>query len=262
MSEEAKVTESVGLFDDDFKVTAAPEPAKPTEQSAVIEIDLQDGSGVQRFVGNDYKEVAEKLAEAQRHATAKIRELSQQQYEPQQQQPVQYEPPPGLTVEEEWALFQQFGNNPSGTVRRYVEAQLGMSFEEVRQQLDTAAYLQSELQATRAAEEFIGKYPDYYATPGNAKKIQGYLNTKGWAPSTEAIEAAYLDLSQSGLLEKEQVREGGQQTAAPRQMASGISDSLASAGVPDSQASAVEDLYNIPLDELRARIVASQYAKR
>ena len=59
---------------------AAPVQQDDPEQEEELvyrrEIDLGDGSGVQVFEGSSYDELIDKLANAQLHATRKIKELS------------------------------------------------------------------------------------------------------------------------------------------------------------------------------------------
>src|SRR6266705_5063177 len=53
-----------------------PTPATPPPSKFVREIDLKDGSGVQKFEADSWEGLVDKLATAQENATKKIRELS------------------------------------------------------------------------------------------------------------------------------------------------------------------------------------------
>src|SRR6266568_7729436 len=95
----------------------SPEPvapvadAEPLEDEPVLyrrEIDLGDGSGTQVFEGETLEELVDKLADAQKHATRKIRDLNRQAKE------VAAPPAPKpLTPDEEYLVSQQLQSNPS-----------------------------------------------------------------------------------------------------------------------------------------------------
>jgi hypothetical protein len=162
------------------------------------EIDLGDGSGVQVFEGADWKEVAEKLATAQMHATKKIREQNKViKVEKTVEKAVEQE----LTADEEYLLSLEMQNHPGKTQKKLLEQTFGMPLAEIKATLARAKELELTQRAEAAANEFVQKHDEFYPCPKNGAKIQAYMRTHGLEPSVENLEKAFEDLSESGLLE-------------------------------------------------------------
>src|SRR6266704_5157746 len=107
-AEPAKPTEAPRDAQGRFTSPEPPAPvteAEPVEDEPVLyrrEIDLGDGSGTQVFEGETLEELVDKLADAQKHATRKIRDLNRQAKE------VAAPPAPKpLTPDEEYLVSQQ-----------------------------------------------------------------------------------------------------------------------------------------------------------
>lgn len=124
------------------------------------EIDLGDGSGVQKFEGATLDELVDKLAEAQRNATRKIREQAAQ-----------------LKANE-----------------KPVEAPKPGSAEE------RLAAIEARIAWANTASEFVGAHPDYQNTQQNAVKMERYMAAQGIPKTLEGLEQAFKELSESGLL--------------------------------------------------------------
>lgn len=124
------------------------------------EIDLGDGSGVQKFEGATLDELVEKLVEAQRHATRKIRE-------------------------QETRL--KANEKPAAPLKP-------VSAEE------RLAAIESQIAWANTAAEFVGAHPEYQNTQQNAVKMERYMAAQGIPRTFEGLEQAFKELSESGLL--------------------------------------------------------------
>jgi hypothetical protein len=188
---------------------AVAEPEAELEQDEVDEvvyrreIDLGDGSGKQVFEGATLEELVDKLANAQTHATKKIRELSQA---------VPKTKPTGRTADEEWVRSQELLNNPTDTVKKMFEELVGEPIENVKTKLERAAKMERAQASEQAAQEFVAQHADdYYAVPENAKKMYRFLDTYKLEHTVENYEKAFEELSESGLLkEKPQATRRGE----------------------------------------------------
>lgn len=221
-------------------------------------IDIGDGSGIQVFEAPTQAELIEKLATAQENASRKIRELSQKK--------VEVEQPKTRTPEEEWIRSQDLIAKPTDTYEKMFEETTGMKPSEFRTKMQRVEAFEKAQAEEQAAKDFIAKYPDFYTSPTNAKRIEKYIRTYGLdGTKAESIEQAYLDLNESGLLEvkpeqKEEVQQEVRQQSriatpepapqAKTRVSSGISArrSVAQRSAPEPTE---EDLYNMPLDKLR-----------
>lgn len=178
-----------------------PNPMTPPPEY-VREIDLQDGSGVQRFVGSTPEELIDKLTEAQRNATMKIRELSQAAPMLPPELPPTPEP---LTAEEQFLIGQQFVNDPVGAFDALFERRTGMTYEDFQKQRDYVDTIQGTVAVSSAVDQFLSVHEgkDYFPTENNRQAILGFLERTGRTPDDIAnLEFAFSQLNVSGLLER------------------------------------------------------------
>jgi len=255
--------------------TQAQQPAPAGDNAPVQqpkfrqEIDLGDGSGVQVFEADSQDALIEKLVEAQKNATVKIKELNRkiklglrpgtrpQDAQTSQQNTFQ---PRQLSAEERFLLAQKFQNDPASALDEAFAAQFGMSaaqlFAEVnstrqfRQQIEKSAREQSEAQA------FIEAYPEYTPTPNNSDAMLRYLEAHNMPVSAENLALAYEDLSSSGLLETQAPATGEARIEQPRakKASTGLSDRNQARvevqdGLPDA-----ESFRKLPAAERRAAL--------
>jgi hypothetical protein len=236
-----------------------PEPEPQPEPEPEVfrrEIDLGDGSGKQVFEGASWEELADKLANAQLHATRKIRELS---HAPKKEEPAPAPTASEMTEDERWLISQEFLTDPDKAFDKLVERRL---LPKLQPQLEKIKAIERQEQAEVASNEFVGSHPDYYATPKNGEKLVRYLNTWKMDATVENLEKAYQELNESGLLEakpevvantdaESDTRIANSDTVRPvRKVASGLSGKRsAPALVP--QGPTEEELYEMPLEKLR-----------
>jgi hypothetical protein len=223
-------------------------------------IDLGDGSGTQVFEAATPEDLIEKLAEAQVHATRKIRELSKAKETPA---PAAVE----LNPDEEFVLSQQFLQSPTKAFAELFKRTTGLTVDEFNKERVKVSKLAQEQSEFQTGREFVQTHPDYFNSDKNNTKLEKWLKTEGLPVTVENLGKAYNDLSESGLLEprpqKEDV-EPGQRVVQPRiaaptqrivgqrRAASGLSNRGGSVETPRSLEPTMDDLYNMPLDKLEA----------
>lgn len=169
------------------------EPPKAPETPApkfVREIDLKDGSGVQRFEAESWEGLVDKLAQAQEHATRKIRELGRdtRRREPEKQSSDWSELKPQVLKAED---VLQLEKNPHELFRRMYQAEFGLTPEEARQRENQRRQQEAEISAQN---EFVQKHRDYNPTPQNAEKMMRFLASQNLPVSRRNLDYAFEEL--------------------------------------------------------------------
>jgi hypothetical protein len=258
LAEEAKEPEIV----EEPKAEAAPEAdietpveAEPEQFFYKKEIDLGDGSGVQVFTGKGttaleaLEELSEKLADAQRHATKKIHELSAkvkaEDTRTEQQK-----------TDDEYVIAQRLQKEPSKAIRDVVREVIAEREESQRRSLQTQ-------------QNFVDSHPDYIADTENGARITHEVQRLGYNEFTEeSLEKAYQSLKASGLLKVKAEEAGGTTEAEatpverlaqpvaevtqPRSPKRASTVSTRSSAPPVVKTGPTEDeLYSMPLAKLR-----------
>ncbi len=247
------------------------EPAKAAEVTPAVEdepeevvyrreIDLGDGAGVQVFEGGSYDELIDKLANAQLHATRKIRELSAvKKAEAAKEE---------LTPEQEFLLAQELTSKPSKVLKSVFESMVGMPIEEFKKKQAKLEQLESNQSSEQAAVEFVNATPDYFANPRNGERMTRYLQTYKMERTTENFKKAFADLSGSGLLEAKPASNGAankqddpdtriaeaepRTVVTQRKAGSGLSSRGRSASSGQKTELTLADLEAMPMEQLEA----------
>lgn len=172
-----------------------------TPAEVKVEIDLQDGGGVQVFKAVSHEELVEKLRVAQENATRKIRQQNEQLKTLRTQATVKprYQAKT-ITPDEEFVIGQEFTTSPTKAFAKLFESQTGMTLDEFRQNQEATVEIREQNKAVRNAAEFVERHPEYVASPANAKKINAYIATHGLPNALESVEEAYESLAADGLL--------------------------------------------------------------
>lgn len=243
-------------------------PVEPTKFRR--EIDLGDGSGKQVFEADSQEGLIDKLAEAQKNATRKIREQNQRiksGLQPTKKGSGNKFTPKPLTADEEFVIGQSFATNPGAAFDKIFEAKFGAKPEEVIARIDRASQVEEILAGQQAAAQFLNEHKDDFApTPANQSRIQSYLDSHGYAYTKENFEYAFSELSASGLLESPAPATAA--VAAP--VTTPEPQKAAISGLPDrssrtpakSEVPTVEELNDLPMEEARDRIVRALYNAR
>lgn len=250
----------------------APEPetveAVPEEKPVIIvrrEVDLGDGSGVQIFKGvgetqqEAYEDFADKLAEAQRNATRKIRlqEEELRKLRETKQQTVK---------DEDYVLEQKFKENPAQAIKEAIRRDREEQQRVQREQAEAAAAAAER--GREVQQRFVDSHPEYVSNERNGNRMVKWLQTHGETEFTEQnLEKAFEDLSASGLLElkpeeadgttdgkgtePERIAQTVTETTQPRVRRS--SSTVRGGSVPVRTGLSEDELYRMPMDELAAK---------
>src|SRR5215813_2605259 len=133
----------------------------------VAVVDLEDGTNPQRFIGDSYREVAEKLLNAQMHATthirtqgARIRELEIPDAPPPR---TKLQPRP-LTADERFTVARDIGDPTRSpeAIKTVVEAELGGSLKDIREQLNSSMETEDAQLAATETRAFLEETPEFY----------------------------------------------------------------------------------------------------
>ncbi len=235
------------------KVEDKPEPKVFYAQKS---FDLGDGAGSQVFKGKGatreeaLEDLSDKLIESQRNATKRIKELKTAK-------------PEAPTKEEESLLAAEIVTNPSKVVKNI----LGIDPSDLKQVVEEAKQNRALKQRKVVADQFVASHPEFYDNERNGQRLAKAVSLHGEF-NLENLEKAYQDLSESGLLEVKGEEAGGGQDkdkqvnrtdptvdANPPQRtrkASGVSTHSKTV-VPAKTEPTEDELYSMPLDELRKR---------
>jgi hypothetical protein len=252
-------------------VKAISDPEKPDDpepEEYEYRIDLADGSGVQVFKGSSPEEVMDKLGEAQKHATIKIREQAEQlkRYSAQAEKE---------QADNEYIYGQELMTAPTTAFKKLFKETTGVDIDTFKtkwervEAFEAAQQVQAiESKKNNAATAFLAAHPEFIANKSNGAKLEKAVNLlvaeaerNQIEPDFQAfLEDAYADLSESGLLQLkadeeiiakkspvEPVKEV--QVVAHTRRASGLSQRAAA---PTRRSEPTEEeLYSMPLDKLR-----------
>ena len=194
------------------EVKAAPEIVEDEPEIFVArrEIDLGDGSGVQVFEaeGESEKEsleaLADKIAEAQRNATIKIREQAAELKE-LRARTAEPPKPKAISDDEEYVLAQELQKKPLATLRKMWKELTGYEVEDFTSTKQAADAVATAQRQQEALNTFLATHPDYEDNPANGGEKNGQLMRMKLAElrlpvTSENLSKAYSQLKQSGLL--------------------------------------------------------------
>lgn len=157
-------------------------------------IDLGDGSGTQVFEAPSMEELVDKLATAQEHATRKIRELANPKKATQESE---------LDENEEFVLSQMNINSPTKGFREQFKRNFGITIEEFKQQQTELAGELKARRDERLGRDFAQSHPEFkeFYTEKNGLRVEKWLRLEGLEFNNENVEKAFVELTESGLLE-------------------------------------------------------------
>lgn len=227
-------------------------------------IDLGDGAGVQVFKGKgDTREAAledlsDRLVDAQRNATKKIRDLNAAA----KVQPVEKT----FTPEDESLYSAELLKTPTQAFKKLFKEVTGVDVEEFKTVTAREKAFQASQERKRAGDAFVAAHPEFEDTPRNGKLINKWLTLHNDF-SSESFEKAYQDLNESGLLDVKGEEASAEQKAAEAEKqriaaeakelssqrtrkASGLSTQRKTV-VPTPAAPTEDDLYSMDLVQLR-----------
>jgi len=242
-----------------------PDPEDPEEFIFTREIDLGDGSGKQVFTGKGVskeealEDLTDKLAQAQTHATRKIKELTKSiKAQPEEKR---------YTEEEEFIISQELMSKPTEGFKKLFKETTGFDIKDFKTKLERVDAFEAAQRSERTQQDFLQTHQDFIANPDNAKKLAKQCQLNGEQEFTaEGLHKAYLELKESGLLElrTEGADADTKQTADTKerivpsqtdatQQRSRRSSTVISRGrtAPIKTEPTEDELYSMPLDKLR-----------
>src|SRR5271169_6328632 len=246
-----------------------PTQAEPAEAEGDVvyryEIDLGEGSGKQVFEGETPEALIEKLGEAQRNATIKIRELSAAKKV--EQKPVE------MADAAKWVLAQELATDPAKAFDKLLQQQTGMTAAELKALRDTVNQTAATTrEQTRNQQEydatvvFRKDHPEYVANEINGKKMVQWLKLNGLPGTVENITKAFEELSGDGLLQLGESNTQGGATNGSRivkvggythKAASGLSTKRSGGTSKATSEPTEEEAYKLPMEELEKLANAS-----
>lgn len=149
----------------------------------------------QIFEGATHQEVLDKMAEAQRNASAKIMEL-RGKIKPDAAPALQTFTAKTLTADELFKI-QQDMQDPTkmrDAQRQLIEAELGAPITEVRESLASSRELKNIEQGKIESQKFLDAHAEYYACPENQGAIQKFMEGEDGKPlawTKKNLEIAY-----------------------------------------------------------------------
>jgi len=164
-------------------------------------VDLGDGAGVQVFRGKTQQEVIDKLLEAQKNATIKIREQASDLQARKDKEAKE-------AADQDYVLQKRLQEKPKETIEKIVADRLAAE-RKAQTDAETAA-AEVIRQQSEAASSFITDHPEYIPNAKNGARLNKALElalresaARGEKVSDyrTLIEDTFKDLSESGLLE-------------------------------------------------------------
>ncbi len=153
-------------------------------------IDLGDGSGVQVFEASSLEELVDKLAEAQKNATKKIRDLSYQKKQDEQE-----------TADKDFVASQELMQHPTSAFKKLFESTVGMPIETFKTKVARIEAWEKAESDNTASTGFVKANPEYVANEANGKKLVKYLEAHNLPVTEDNLNKAFKDLKEIGLIE-------------------------------------------------------------
>ncbi len=185
----------------------AKEPVAGEPKKFVKEIDLGDGSGVQKFEADTEAELIDKLVEAQTNATKEIRKLqrAKPKVRPQRKQtmiePARPFAEPSVSTQDDLEYATQLSVNPSKVFGRLFEASTGIQLDDLRATREKVGEIASALDEEAAGREFVNTTPEYLGSAKNSKVLMGILEDEELPVTSQNLTYAYQQAMEGALLE-------------------------------------------------------------
>jgi len=197
-------------FGDDVAFPAvepAKEPAGDEPKKFVKEIDLGDGSGVQKFEADSEAELIDKLVEAQTNATKEIRKLqrAKPRVRPQKQERVVEAPrpyaEPTVSQQDDLEFATQLSVNPSRVFAKLFEASTGIKLDDLRATREKVGEIVSQIEEQAQAQVFMNDTPEFRPTKANSNALLGILEDEELPVTQQNLSYAYQQAMDGALLE-------------------------------------------------------------
>jgi hypothetical protein len=185
------------------------EPAASDEPKKFVkEIDLGDGSGVQKFEADSEAELIDKLVEAQTNATKEIRKLqrAKPRARPQKRERVveaqrPYAEPIQVSAQDDLDFATGLSVNPSKVIGRLFEASTGIKLDDLRATKEKVGEMVSQMEEQTQAQAFINSTPEFKPSKANSDALLGILEDEELPVTQQNLSYAYQQAMDGALLE-------------------------------------------------------------
>lgn len=239
-------------------------------------IDVGGDAGAEIFEAESLEELVDKIAEAKKHATKKIREqeLELRKYKTQEAPKARE-----FNADEEYIFSQEMLKSPTKAVANIFKELTGYEISQFGTVAKAQAAAEKAQEQSQAIASFLTTHTDY-EDDGDAGQKNGLLMSKwmGEERTVESFEKAYQDLKSRGLLTlkgkeahadteptptQERIAPKVEQEVTPQRTKkeSGLSTRNRSSAAPKSSEPSEDDLYKLPMDQL-AQLANRELAKQ
>ena len=258
----------------------AKEPTAGEPKKFVKEIDLGDGSGVQKFEADTEAELIDKLVEAHTNATKEIRKLqrAKPRVRPQKRERVvETERPfaePVVSTQDDLDYATQLSVNPSKVFGRLFEASTGIKLADLRATKEQVGEMVSQMEEQSNAQAFVTATPEFLPGKKNSDILLGILEDEE-LPGTQqnlcyayqqAMDGALLELPAAPLKPEPKPKAEGTVTKVKRTQTALSAADTGQKPVPAAeQAGALPDVNKLlegNLEDARERIVREMHRQR
>jgi hypothetical protein len=201
------LSSELDVFDAQVEKAAAALPADEPKKF-VKEIDLGDGSGVQKFEADTEAELIDKLVEAQTNATKEIRKLqrAKPRVRPQKRERVNeperpYAEPIQVSAQDDLDFASGLSVNPSKVFGRLFEASTGIKLADLRATSEKVGEISSAMEEQAGAQSFISATPEFLPSKANSDALLGILEDEELPVTQQNLSYAYQQALDGALLE-------------------------------------------------------------
>lgn len=176
---------------------------EPVDGEYIADVDAEDGSQVQTFKGATYKEVADKVLNAQFHGSRRINELKKEVLPDLKKTSSEFKPR-DLSADERFQAMSDI-NDPSRLpemVESIIEARLGAPLETVAKRLTDLDEKDAIEAARNATKVWVEQTPGWYPTTENKQTLWDYMDANNMAFTVKNFGIAFDRLMGDGLLTK------------------------------------------------------------
>lgn len=155
-------------------------------------IDIGDGVDPEVFEADSLEALLDKVTDAKKHATKKIREQEAQLKKAKADEPRKF------SEDEEWVYSQEMLKSPTTAVMKIIKDATGVDIGQFKTLAERVKAMDSAQQVQKASHDFITTHSDYEDNTRNGTLMQKWM---GDDKSPESFEKAYQELKTRGLLE-------------------------------------------------------------
>jgi hypothetical protein len=189
---------------------------EPVDGEYVAEISFTDGRQKQVFRGASYKDVADRLLQAQEHASDAINQLKQGRT-PDPATPRRRVQPRPMTAGERMKAASDITDpaKADAAVTRIVESVIGPA-DAIREAVNKMDDDNEAQEAEGAAAAFATATPEWYPSAHNKAVLVKFMQTNGYAPtSSKNFSIAFDELKEAGLLQSRPADDGQEDEQQP-----------------------------------------------